>query len=345
MRKLYNEFFYVPKYGKVREKVMLASVVRTITIVLLCLAAISITAYAYFSSSITSSLNTIKTASFYTDVTVRITAQDGTPVENGNITPITSNNKSFRVEGLEVGRWYQFTITKNNIRNTAETGFIIVSAEGCSTTYHTQQLGVDKGVPGEYTPAITFKLMITNPTDVILRSHWGTSSFYSDYELNSVDDERYITLDEEIKMIVNGYVEPNVGNTNDEDTDETEPVEDPTTPTTDETTSTDILHTVGYGETLADIAKQYGVTAEQIAADNGIANINLIQIGQILKISVPADTEEIPPSTEATEASEPTIVTEPVEETTPQTTEYEPTEEPPAETEAPTEAATTLPNE
>ena len=30
MRKLYNEFFYIPKYGKIREKVMLARVAMTV---------------------------------------------------------------------------------------------------------------------------------------------------------------------------------------------------------------------------------------------------------------------------------------------------------------------------
>ena len=233
MRKLYNEFFYIPKYGKIREKVMLARVAMTVVIMVVCLAAMSITAYAYFSYNITSGSNTIKAASFYTDVTVQITDADGNAVENSKITPITSDNKKFRIEGLEVGKWYQFTITKNEVRNTAQTGFIIVSAEGCPVTYHTQQLGVDKSVPGEYTPAIIFKLMITDATDVILESHWGTSSCYSEYQIGSVDDERYIILNEEIKMIVNGHTVPNVSTGISEGTGETEPSgETTTTPTT-----------------------------------------------------------------------------------------------------------------
>ena len=240
MRKLYNEFFYIPKYGKIREKVMLAHVAMTVVIMVVCLAAMSITAYAYFSHNVTSGSNTIKAASFYTDVTVQITDADGNAVENSNITPITSDNKKFRIEGLEVGKWYQFTITKNEVRNTAQTGFIIVSADGCPITYHTQQLGVDKSVPGEYTPAIIFKLMITDATDVILESHWGTSSCYSEYQIGSVDDERYIILNEEIKMIVNEHTDPNVSTGISEGTGETEPSgETTTTPTTDTSTGTE----------------------------------------------------------------------------------------------------------
>lgn len=240
MRKLYNEFFYIPKYGKIREKVMLARVAMTVVIMVVCLATMSITAYAYFSHNVTSGSNTIKAASFYTDVTVQITDADGNAVENSNITPITSDNKKFRIEGMEVGKWYQFTITKNEVRNTAQTGFIIVSADGCPITYHTQQLGVDKSVPGEYTPAIIFKLMITDATDVILESHWGTSSCYSEYQIGSVDDERYIILNEEIKMIVNEHTDPNVSTGISEGTGETEPSgETTTTPTTDTSTGTE----------------------------------------------------------------------------------------------------------
>ena len=209
MRKLYNEFFYIPKCGKIRGKVMLARNALTIAIVVMCLAAMSITAYAYFSYNVTSGSNTIKAASFYVDVEVQITGDDETTVEDSNITPIISDNKNFVVSGLEVGKWYKFTVTKSE-KSTAQTGFVVVSAEGSPVIYHTQQLGVDKSVSGEYTSAITFKMMITDETDVILVAHWGTSSYYSEYQIDNVDDEQYIILDDEIKMIVNEYTEPNI---------------------------------------------------------------------------------------------------------------------------------------
>lgn len=209
MRKLYNEFFYIPKCGKIREKVMLARNALTIAIVVMCLAAMSITAYAYFSYNVTSGSNTIKAASFYVDVEVQITGDDETTVEDSNITPIISDNKNFVVSGLEVGKWYKFTVTKSE-KSTAQTGFVVVSAEGSPVIYHTQQLGVDKSVSGEYTSAITFKMMITDETDVILVAHWGTSSYYSEYQIDNVDDEQPIILDDEIKMIVNEYTEPNI---------------------------------------------------------------------------------------------------------------------------------------
>lgn len=303
MRKLYNEFFYIPKYGKIREKVMLARVAMTVVIMVVCLAAMSITAYAYFSHNVTSGSNTIKAASFYTDVTVQITDADGNAVENSNITPITSDNKKFRIEGLEVGKWYQFTITKNEARNTAQTGFIIVSADGCPITYHTQQLGVDKSVPGEYTPAIIFKLMITDATDVILESHWGTSSCYSEYQIGSVDDERYIILNEEIKMIVNEHTDPNVSTGISEGTGETEPSgETTTTPTTDTTSGTEPSDTTSTTTTTTETTEPTDSTTEPSTSTVTEPTV-----------TEPATTE--PATTDTTVTTESTE-TQPAEETT-----------------------------
>ena len=225
MRNLMREFFYSPKHEKVRDNVMLTRLVTTVITVIICLAAMGIMAYAYFSCTITSGPSFIKAATFATDVTVQVTDENGVAVADSNITPISGDHKKYALRGLEVGKWYMITIKPLESLNTAKTGFIIVSSQDCETTYHTQQLGVDKNVPGEYTDAITFKLMITDNTEVILESHWGTSSYYPDYQISSEDDERYITVGaeiEEVKMIINGFTEPNVSASSMEDIGETE---------------------------------------------------------------------------------------------------------------------------
>ena len=51
----------------------------------------------------------------------------------------------------------------------------------------------------------------------------------------------------------------------------------------------EVIHTVKAGETLSKIAQKYGTTYQKIAAYNGIANANLIHVGQ--KIKIPADTQ------------------------------------------------------
>ena len=230
MRKLYNEFFYIPKHGKVREKVMLTRIAMTVTIVIMCLAAMSITAYAYFSYNITSGSNTIKAASFYTDVTVQITAEDGTVVET--ITTNTSDHKSHSAE-LSANKTYTITV-KHNDRSTAQTGFVIVTAEGCETKYHTQQLGRD-GNGNTYT--ITFKLTPGANTVVTFRSHWGTSTYYGYAGDSDNNIEEYILDGEDIELVISGSKPNKVSSQSEDTTDKSE--ESTIPPSTNTTTGTE----------------------------------------------------------------------------------------------------------
>ena len=230
MRKLYNEFFYIPKHGKVREKVMLTRIAMTVTIVIMCLAAMSITAYAYFSYNITSGSNIIKSASFYTDVTVQIAAEDGTAVDT--ITTNTSDHKSHSAE-LSANKTYTITL-KHNDRSTAQTGFVIVTAEGCETKYHTQQLGRD-GDGNTYT--ITFKLTPGANTVVTFRSHWGTSTYYGYAGDSDNNIEEYILDGEDIELVISGSKPNKVSAQSEDTTDKSE--ESTITPSTNTTIGTE----------------------------------------------------------------------------------------------------------
>ena len=229
MRKLYNEFFYIPKHGKVREKVMLTRIAMTVTIVIMCLAAMSITAYAYFSYNITSGSNIIKSASFYTDVTVQITAEDGTAGDT--ITTNTSDHKSHSAE-LSANKTYTITV-KHNDRSTAQTGFVIVTAESCETRYHTQQLGRD-GNGNTYT--ITFKLTPGANTIVTFRSHWGTSTYYGYAGDSDNNIEEYILDGEDIELVISGSKPNKVSSQSEDTTDKSE--ESTITPSTSTNTTT-----------------------------------------------------------------------------------------------------------
>ncbi|MBQ2392050.1 MAG: hypothetical protein II306_09850 [Clostridia bacterium] len=206
MRKLFNEFFYIPQHGKVREKVMLIRLASLITIVIFCLAAMSITAYAYFSYNVTSGSNIIRSATFKTEVQVQITDSNGKAVDT--VKPITSDYKSFKIEGLTVGETYTISVAPIKDEKAAKTGFVIVTADNCPDTYYTQQLGKDEKVEGGETNKLSFEIMITDSTTVYLRAHWGTSSYYDEFQNKA--EELYITQDETIKLIVNGFDEPNV---------------------------------------------------------------------------------------------------------------------------------------
>lgn len=60
----------------------------------------------------------------------------------------------------------------------------------------------------------------------------------------------------------------------------------PVTPTPDPAPSTgsDIVYTVKFGDTLSGIANKYGTTYQKLATYNGIANPNVIRVGQKIKI-------------------------------------------------------------
>ena len=230
MRKLYREFFYIPKYGKIREKVMLTRVITTVAVIVFCLAAMGITAYAYFTYNVTSGSNIIKSASFYTDVTVQIAAEDGTAVDT--ITTNTSDHKSHSAE-LSANKTYTITV-KHNDRSTAQTGFVIVTAEGCETRCHTQQLGRD-GNGNTYT--ITFKLTPGANTVVTFRSHWGTSTYYGYAGDSDNNIEEYILDGEDIELVISGSKPNKVSSQSEDTTDKSE--ESTIPPSTNTTTGTE----------------------------------------------------------------------------------------------------------
>lgn len=247
MRKLYKEFFAIPENGKIHDKVMIGRLVITIVATIVCLATMGLSAYAYFSHDVISANNVIKAAHFETNVKIQITDETGEAVQ-----VITSNHKSHLAE-LKANTKYFITL-KPTERSTAKTGFVVVTAEGNSTAYHTQQLGVDGALTRDQ---ITFCLILGADTKVTFLAHWGTSSHYG----YNNDSEAYILQGETVLIPVNGIA-----------------------PTTNGTNSTEVLHIVSEGENLTKIAEKYNTTLYHIAAYNNITDMNTIQIGSKLKI-------------------------------------------------------------
>lgn len=161
MRNLYQEYFHIPKDGKIREKVMLARVATTVVIVVLCLVSIGFTAYAYFSAALTYVSNTITAANFDVEVSV---------VSEGEEVAVFRDGRFFLAD-LEAGKAYTVTLTHIG---SAQTGFVILSAVDCDDTYYTTQLS--RG--GE----LTFTVEVNAPTTVSFLAHWGTSSYYDKYK-------------------------------------------------------------------------------------------------------------------------------------------------------------------
>lgn len=196
MRKIYHEYLYVPKEGrgKVREKVMVSRVVITIAVVLICLQAMCFSAYAYFSYNVTSQTNIIKAADFKTNIKVEIVNDGGLTIEAPD--PITSNYKSY-VIALTPGVEYKITVSPS-IDSKEITGFCIITdnleIENSTFRYHTQQMGNVENQPVE---SINFNVIANKQINLILFSHWGTSSFYGFEDENS---DKYVASGETLQL-------------------------------------------------------------------------------------------------------------------------------------------------
>ena len=227
MVNLFRKFFYVPQYGKIDDKVMVTRVITSVVTVILCLAAMGFSAYAYFSHDLTSATNTLKGAKFDAKVQMQLNDANGETV-----TVVTSNYKTHIAE-LKAGQTY-FITAQHTSASTAKTGFLIVTAENCNTRYHTVQLGKDGA---GLTETITFCLTPTADTKVTFLAHWGTSSYYG----YATDNENYIQSGESVTMHIGTSVtqaSEGADATTPDPTDMTEPTETEGTSATEETTDT-----------------------------------------------------------------------------------------------------------
>ena len=186
MKKLYMEYFHIPREGKVREKVMLVRMAVSTVFMILCLAAMSFSAYAYFSCSVASRNNQITAARFDMDVTLSIT-------ENATAVDVKKVGDKTYTAILEAGKTYEVVLRPAQ-ESTATTGFCQITANNCEKTYHTHQLGiVDNSTVNE----IRFTLEVSKNTAVQFLAHWGTSSYYNN---STTDPALYVQSGDHVKM-------------------------------------------------------------------------------------------------------------------------------------------------
>ena len=288
MRKLYNEFFYIPKHGKVREKVMLTRIAMTVTIVIMCLAAMSITAYAYFSHNVTSGSNIIKAANFDANVSITIKDSSNDPVT------VTKDGK-VQTANLDAGK-YTIELTKGN--STADTGFCVISIG--DKTYYTDQIGVD--VKKDLTDAtVKFDLWLSSPTKLEVLSHWGTSVYYG-----YGDDGRT-----EIFIVSDATVDLTTNTTSGEGQSETgtDQSEETTTTSTNTTTGTESSSTQTPESTTTTPSTETSTPVETSPPETTGTSEPTSTTEPVTQTTEPASTEttaETQPATETTETTDTT---------------------------------------
>ena len=316
MKSFYDEYFRIPKEGdgKITDKVMLVKVAQIVVTMIVCLIAMSLSAYAYFSHNVTSGVNIIQSADF--GLNVKITDQSDPA------------NEILAGEGgiYQLGNGtYTVTLEK---KGTASTGFGVIEVKVGETTtehkYHTQQLN-------NANSTMTFTLTLSGftdsePANVKITPHWGTSSYYS-YE-NKDENPYYIQAGETTTVAPTGSASLEEEESSNGEEGTTPPDEEAGTPPpnetpdegtesapsdetvdegtgtdstdslsvqstqTESTTPTEVVHIVTSDDTLNSISKKYGVSIERIVIYNNIPDRNVIETGQ--RIVIPPDDWVIP---------------------------------------------------
>lgn len=186
MKKIYEEFLKIPKSEKICEKVLMTRISLSIAIMVFCLGAMGITAYAYFSCNITSAVTTIQSARYALDVEVT----ESNVSENAQPVVITQNEEGYYVfenkattENSDVtDKTYEFVL-KIAEDCTASVGFgkfevlTDVNEDGSRQLYYTTPIGtyVEEGKTVENKE---YKLQFLVPANKTVKvkviAEWGT---------------------------------------------------------------------------------------------------------------------------------------------------------------------------
>lgn len=376
MKRIYKEFFYVPKHAKVSDRVLKTRTILSFLTSFVCFVIFCFSTYAWFNSNRNCDIQPIQTAEVF--LTVQSDEWQATS-DNENCVPYTCP--------LAANDIHSFTI--ENV-GTASTGYCVINAGG--ETFSTDQIEKGKN--------LTLTIQAAMGTEIIFSANWGryqnaTATYsvsegnsypvYGDgdcivisttpYEVYTVAEGATLELIAEYYgvsasdiLVYNGIEELTVD----------EEIKIPNTEVTEPLVIAEevnyVLYTVAEGVTIDMLAEYYGVSAEEILSFN---NITELIVGMKIKIpnttvtepfvleettatedaatppnATPSDTEETVPNEEEStvpgteETTEPTEVegeevTEPTASTEPEQTEEstEP-ETVPTETEDSTEAVT-----
>lgn len=171
MKKIYEEYLHVPEDGKIKEKVFIIRIVVAIVCVVCCLSAMGFSAYAFFTSSITSGVNTIMAATYNTEITiVEEISQEVMFEQVPNESPMVS---SFQLGAEQNNTPKTYTVTMKAVGN-ATTGYckIIVGDIEEGNEYYTIQMS-----PEEQDSSNQLKFTINcyeENTQIHFVTNWGS---------------------------------------------------------------------------------------------------------------------------------------------------------------------------
>lgn len=153
---------------KISDRMLYKTLAISLLIILACMSAMALSAYAFFTSSVSTGTQSIISAYYELEITVKdASSQDVELTENSPVT-------------LSAGT-YTVTMKKTNTDATASTGFGTVSVNG-GEKYYTQQIGRDSSSTDEINE-LTFSIVLNSEAEVTFGYSWGTSSKYGTNEV------------------------------------------------------------------------------------------------------------------------------------------------------------------
>ena len=186
MRRLYEEYFRIQEHEKIREKVLVSRVIVAVIGILVWMSAMGFTAYAYFTSSITSGSNTIVAATYGAEITV---ARD----ENNTQTKVTPTvNQTIHTYSLVKGTYHVVIKATGNAQN-GYCKIVIgdVKSED-SIKYYTIQMSTDENASKSQ---LEFVVECYNDNaELHIIPNWGSCSEKEETKIGYDDSKKLIQI-------------------------------------------------------------------------------------------------------------------------------------------------------
>lgn len=186
MKRIYEEYLYVPEDGKIKEKVFIMRIAVAIVCMVCCLSAMGFSAYAFFASSITSGSNTIVAATFGAEITV---ARD----ENNPQTKVKPTvNQTIHTYSLVDGTYHVVIKATGNAQN-GYCKIVIGDVESeDSIKYYTIQMSTDENASKSQ---LEFVVECYNDNaEIHIIPNWGSCSEKEETKIGYDDSKKLIQI-------------------------------------------------------------------------------------------------------------------------------------------------------
>ena len=239
--------FYIPKNQKISDKSFSQLILASVLGILLCTVCLGGLTWAWFSDSVTSNTETLRSATYEIQAEVKKGTESVDMDETTKTYPLTAG-ETYTVKLKATGN--------------ASTGYCKVTLN--DKDYYTTQIA-----PGH---DVTFTIVCPESiaAEVSFSSQWMTYAGYSETATNLIGQE-ITTITAEAVVSTNSINAL------------TQATPDPAVTDPDPSAS-EIVYVVQQGDTLYEIAGAYETTVPKLVAYNSIADANRIQIGDIIKI-------------------------------------------------------------